>query len=60
MRKLILARAAPLTVLQSVDSTNDFLRRMAAEGQKGAKTVLDIPPAYLSPKTAEELRASLW
>ena len=33
--------------------------RMAAEGQKGAKTVLDIPPAYLSPKTAEELRASL-
>ncbi|MBR1552956.1 MAG: diaminopimelate dehydrogenase [Schwartzia sp.] len=33
--------------------------RLAAEGQKGAKTVLDIPPAYLSPKTAEELRASL-
>ena len=33
--------------------------RMAAEGQKGAKTVLDIPLAYLSPKTAEELRASL-
>lgn len=33
--------------------------RMAAEGQQGAKTVLDIPPAYLSPKTAEELRASL-
>lgn len=33
--------------------------RMASEGQKGAKTVLDIPPAYLSPKTAEELRASL-
>lgn len=33
--------------------------RLAAEGQKGAKTVLDIPPAYLSPKTGEELRASL-
>ena len=33
--------------------------RMAAEGQKGAKTVLDVPPAYLSPKTGEELRASL-
>ena len=32
---------------------------MAAEGQKGAKTVLDVPPAYLSPKTGEELRASL-
>lgn len=33
--------------------------RMAAEGQKGAKTVLDVPPSYLSPKTGEELRASL-
>ena len=33
--------------------------RLSAEGQKGAKTVLDIPPAYLSPKTNEELRASL-
>lgn len=33
--------------------------RMTAEGQKGAKTVLDIPPAYLSPMTGEELRASL-
>ena len=33
--------------------------RLAAEGVKGAKTVLDIPPAYLSPKTAEELRSSL-
>ena len=33
--------------------------RLAGEGQKGAKTVLDIPPAYLSPKTNEELRASL-
>ena len=33
--------------------------RLAGEGQKGAKTVLDIPPAYLSPKTNEELRTSL-
>ena len=35
------------------------IHRLAAEGQKGAKTVLDIPPAYLSPKKDEELRASL-
>ncbi len=33
--------------------------RIAGEGGKGAKTVLDIPPAYLSPKTGEELRSSL-
>ncbi len=33
--------------------------RLAGEGQNGAKTVLDIPPAYLSQKTNEELRASL-
>ena len=33
--------------------------RLAKEGEKGAKTVLDIPPAYLSPKNGEELRASL-
>jgi diaminopimelate dehydrogenase len=29
------------------------------EGASGCKTVLDIAPAYLSPKTAEELRATL-
>ena len=29
------------------------------EGQMGAKTVFDIPPAYLSSKTPEELRATL-
>lgn len=40
MRKLILDRAAPLTVLQSVDSTNDFLRRMAAEGAPDGAVVL--------------------
>lgn len=33
--------------------------RMHTEGQKGAKTVFDIPFAYLSPKTGEELRKQL-
>lgn len=33
--------------------------RMASEGQYGCKTVFDIPPAYLSAKSGEELRASL-
>ena len=33
--------------------------RMAEEGQKGCRTVLDIPPAYLSAKSGEELRAHL-
>lgn len=33
--------------------------RMAKEGISGAKTVFDIPPAYLSEKSGEELRASL-
>ena len=33
--------------------------RLAKEGQKGCKTVFDIPPAYLSPKTGEELRSCL-
>ena len=33
--------------------------RLAKEGQCGCKTVLDIPPAYLSEKSGEELRASL-
>ncbi len=33
--------------------------RMQAEGQTGCKTMLDIPPAYLSPKSADELRAEL-
>ncbi|MBR0450178.1 MAG: diaminopimelate dehydrogenase, partial [Clostridia bacterium] len=32
--------------------------RLSAEGVSGAKTVLDIPPAYLSPLSNEELRAS--
>ncbi len=30
--------------------------RMFKEGQTGCKTVFDIPPAYLSPKSEEELR----
>ena len=33
------------------------LNRMFKEGQRGCKTVLDIPPAYLSAKSDEELRA---
>ena len=33
--------------------------RLHREGATGAKTVLDIPPAYLSPKSGEELRAAL-
>jgi diaminopimelate dehydrogenase len=33
--------------------------RMSCEGVKGAKTVFDIPPAYLSPKSSEELRREL-
>ena len=33
--------------------------RMSKEGNFGCKTVLDIPPAYLSPKSAEELRKTL-
>ena len=33
--------------------------RMNKEGQKGARTMFDIPPAYLSPLEADELRAKL-
>ncbi|HHV29324.1 diaminopimelate dehydrogenase [Acetivibrio mesophilus] len=33
--------------------------RLNKEGVCGAKTVFDIPPAYLSPKSAEELRKGL-
>lgn len=33
--------------------------RLATEGQSGCKTVFDIPPAYLSAKSGEELRAAL-
>ena len=33
--------------------------RLSSEGFSGAKTILDIPPAYLSPLSAEELRATL-
>lgn len=33
--------------------------RLSREGQSGCKTVFDIAPAYLSPKSGEELRASL-
>ena len=33
--------------------------RMKQEGMSGCKTILDIPPAYLSDKSDEELRAHL-
>ena len=33
--------------------------RMAAEGQKGCRTVFDVAPAYLSPLDGEELRKHL-
>lgn len=33
--------------------------RMAKEGQTGCRTAFDIPPAYLSPKSPEELRAGI-
>ena len=33
--------------------------RMNREGACGARTVLDVPPAYLSPKSGEELRKTL-
>ena len=33
--------------------------RMRAEGATGCKTVFDVPPVYLSPKSREELIASL-
>lgn len=33
--------------------------RMSKEGMSGCKTVFDIPPAYLSEKSGEELRKAL-
>lgn len=33
--------------------------RMYKEGQRGCKTVFDVAPAYLSPKSPEELRKTL-
>ncbi len=33
--------------------------KLAKEGAYGCKTVLDVPPSYLSEKSGEELRASL-
>ena len=33
--------------------------RMNREGQAGCKTIFDIPPAYLSPRSGEELRKTL-
>ena len=33
--------------------------RMAAQGDRGCKTAFDVPPALLSPKSPEELRATM-
>ena len=33
--------------------------RMHCEGMVGCKTVFDVPPAYISPKSAEELRKTM-
>ena len=33
--------------------------RLSCEGKTGCKTVFDVAPAYLSPKSGEELRASM-
>ena len=33
--------------------------KMAKEGQSGCKTVFDVAPGYLSPKSAEQLRKDL-
>ena len=33
------------------------VHRMAREGMRGCKTILDVPPAYLSPVSGDELRA---
>lgn len=33
--------------------------RLAREGALGAKTVFDVPPGYLSPKSGEELRRTM-
>ena len=35
------------------------VHRLAADGQVGCKTILDLPPAYLSPLSGEELRRRL-
>ena len=35
------------------------VHRMAREGMTGCKTLLDVPPAYLSPLSGEDLRAHL-
>jgi len=35
------------------------VHRLAQEGVTGAKTVFDVPIAYLSPKSPEQLRREL-
>ena len=33
--------------------------RLSADGVRGARSILDLPPSYLSPKSAEDLRREL-
>ena len=33
--------------------------RLNAEGASGARSILDIPPSYLSPKSPDQLRREL-
>lgn len=35
------------------------VHRMSEQGQYGAKTVFDVPPGLLSPRTSAQLRAEL-
>ena len=35
------------------------VHRMSREGQTGCRTLFDVPPAYLSAASAEDLRAHL-
>ena len=39
--------------------TREKAARLAAEKSFGCKTVFDIAPAYLSPKSGEELRKTM-
>ena len=40
-------------------ATARAIARMSREGQSGCKTLFDIPPAYLSPLSGEQLRKTL-
>ena len=51
-------RPIPLQPKQAVAYAR-AVARMSKEGMTGCVTVLDIPPAYLSAKSGEELRKSM-